>query len=266
MRNNRRWTRTTICILIIVCTVLVTASIVPIVVYFVVKENRSSGLRESSNPQASPGFSRDSMSGIGSQIRTSTMPFITASTTGLTRIPTTTSTTSLTTSTSTFSSIGSTVPTQDLDEVNRELLLRHNELRSLHGVPNMTWNSELTQFATNYAANNFSCDNVQLIHSGGSYGENLAAGYVGGQDPTNAWYNEIELYDYQNPGFTEETGHFTQLIWNDSVELGCAIVMCDNAWRQYTICEYYPRGNIVGSTNALTREIFTEHVRPLLDP
>lgn len=129
----------------------------------------------------------------------------------------------------------------------------------------MTWNDVLATFAANYAANNFSCDNVQLIHLGGPYGENLAAGYVGGEAPVDAWYDEISMYNYSNPGFSEETGHFTQLIWNSSVELGCAIVTCDNAWRQYTICEYSPMGNIVGTTAARTRELFSEHVWPLLD-
>lgn len=251
MQNNRRWTNNRIFwLLFVIFVVVIISVVVPIAVYFTVTGNRSSRFSDSSDSQNSFSFTRTSTSGDGSQSRTSTPS----------------STYSSTITTSTRSSVGSTVPTQDLDDVNRELLHRHNEVRTLHGAPNMTWNSELTRFAANYAANNFSCDNVQLIHSGGPYGENLAAGYVGGEDPVDAWYDEIKLYDYQNPGFTEETGHFTQMIWNDSVELGCAIVMCDNAWRQYTICEYYPRGNIVGSTDELTREIFTDHVWPLLDP
>lgn len=81
----------------------------------------------------------------------------------------------------------------------------------------------------------------------------------------DAWYDEISLYDYNDPGFSTETGHFTQLIWNSSVELGCAIVNCNNAWNQYTICEYYPMGNIVGTTTERTQELFRDHVWPLLD-
>lgn len=121
----------------------------------------------------------------------------------------------------------------------------------------------MTDYAANYAASNFDCNNVQLVHSGGPYGENLAAGYVGGIEPTDAWYDEIADYDYSNPGYSDATGHFTQLIWASSVELGCAEVICDNIWRQYTICEYSPRGNIVSTNREITVEIFDENVLPL---
>jgi uncharacterized protein YkwD len=238
---------------LVVCMVLLVVGAIPVTVYIVVTRNRS--LNNSANIQAPSEYSTIPTTGSESQTRTPSTISITSST------PTTSN---IASTTSTSSSVGSTVPTQDLDDLQQQMLIRHNQLRSLHGAPNMTWNSELTQFAVDYAASNFSCDNVQLIHSGGPYGENLAAGYVGAYDPLNAWYNEIDLYDYQNPGFTEETGHFTQLIWDDTVELGCAIVLCNNAWRQYTICEYYPAGNIVGSTNALTQESFREHVNELL--
>lgn len=249
--QNKRWRgRRIFWILIVLCAALVIGAIVPLIVYFVTRWDRPSNASTTPSPQSqssSSVFSATSASRTRSQ--TSSPP-----------------TRSSTSSSSTLSSLGSTVPTEDLDTINQQLLERHNVLRSLHGVANMTWNSELQEFATNYAANNFSCDNVQLIHSGGPYGENLAAGYVGGEDLVTAWYDEIDLYDYNNPGFTEETGHFTQLIWDDSIELGCAIVMCNNAWRQYTICEYYPRGNIVGSNAARTQELFREHVPPLLNP
>lgn len=30
-------------------------------------------------------------------------------------------------------------------------------------------------------------------------------------DSVNGWYNEISKYDFNNPGFTWETGHFSQV-------------------------------------------------------
>ena len=89
----------------------------------------------------------------------------------------------------------------------------------------------------------------------------MAAGYVGGNAPVNAWYNEIKDYDFNNPGYSSATGHFTQLVWKATQQVGCAYVTCDNAWRQYTICEYSPRGNIVG-TDALTGESYFEENVP----
>ena len=129
----------------------------------------------------------------------------------------------------------------------------------------MKWNPVLAKYAADYAARTFSCDNVQLVHSRGPYGENLAAGYVGGADPVIAWYDEIKYYNYNSPGFSEQAGHFTQVVWKSTSEVGCAKVMCDNIWRQYTICEYAnERGNIVGTNPATGHSFFADNVLPLV--
>lgn len=129
----------------------------------------------------------------------------------------------------------------------------------------MTWDDSLAQYAADYAAKSFSCDNVQLIHSHGPYGENLAAGYSGGKSPVDAWYDEIKYYNFNDPGFNEKTGHFTQLVWKDSSRVGCAKVDCNNAWKQYTICEYSDsRGNVVGTDPSTGKSYFEENVlRPV---
>ncbi|KAK6199564.1 PR-1-like protein, partial [Scheffersomyces amazonensis] len=146
-----------------------------------------------------------------------------------------------------------------------DILAAHNEKRALHGVPNLTWDNAIAEYAANYAASNFNCNNVQLIHSGGPYGENLAAGYPGGYSPVDAWYNEISLYNFADPGFSESTGHFTQVVWKGTSRLGCARVICDNAWGQYTICEYTDtRGNIVGTDPTTGLNFFAENVLPPL--
>lgn len=88
----------------------------------------------------------------------------------------------------------------------------------------------------------------------------MAAGYDGGKAPVDAWYDEISMYNWNSPGYTEATGHFTQLIWKDSTQMGCAKVTCDNAWRQYTICEYSPRGNVVGTDSGTTAKFFGANV------
>lgn len=163
--------------------------------------------------------------------------------------------------TTSSSTPAASAPTQDatagLNQFQSDILNEHNKKRALHGVQPLTWNPTLAQYAADYAARAFSCDNVQLIHSHGPYGENLAAGYVGGISPVDAWYNEISQYNYNDPGFSMATGHFTQVVWKGTSEVGCAYVTCDNAWRQYTICEYQEPGNWIGE--------FAQNVLPLVN-
>lgn len=193
---------------------------------------------------------------------TATTP--TTSTTPTPTTPSTTTTPQPTTPTSTSTSTSATpTPTSSLNSFESQILEEHNTKRALHGVQPLSWDPALAQWAADYAAKAFSCDNVQLIHSGGPYGENLAAGYVGGAAPVDAWYNEIKDYNFNSPGFSEATGHFTQVVWKSTSTVGCAKVTCSNEWRQYTICEYSKqRGNIVGTDLATGKSFFEENVLP----
>jgi hypothetical protein len=77
----------------------------------------------------------------------------------------------------------------------------------------------------------------------------LAAGYFGIQASIDAWYDEISQYDWSNPGFSEACGHFTQMVWVGSTELGCAWVDCNGengTPGQYLMCEYQAAGNVIG--------------------
>lgn len=198
---------------------------------------------------------------------TTQSPALTPQTPTTSSTPTTTSTTVPTTSSTSTKQSPTSSPSPSptaLTQFESDILDEHNVKRALHGVGALSWNATLTEFAKNYANSKFSCDNVQLIHLGGPFGENLAAGYVGGRSPVDAWYDEISKYDYSNPGYSGPTGHFTQLIWKDTTQVGCYEVKCNNEWRQYTICEYSPRGNIVGQTQDVTQRIFRAEVLPLV--
>ena len=170
-------------------------------------------------------------------------------------------------STSTQGSPSSTSTMSGSSGFEEDILNAHNEKRAMHGVKSLEWNETLVDYAADYAASSFSCDNVTLVHSNGPYGENLAAGYSGGYDPVDAWYDEIELYDFNNPGFNKSTGHFTQLVWKSTSQIGCAKVICDNAWGQYTICEYSnTAGNVLGTNSETGLSYFAENVlKPLVN-
>lgn len=124
----------------------------------------------------------------------------------------------------------------------------HNKVRALHHVGDVTWSSELADYASNY----LSSDNCVFKHSGGEYGENIALGYSSIDEAQDAWYNEEDQYDYAAGQFSEATGHFTQMVWKGTTEVGCATADCSGG--TFLVCEYSPRGNIIGE--------FTENVLP----
>lgn len=128
----------------------------------------------------------------------------------------------------------------DLTDYEKELIDYHNWARSQHSAPPVEWNATLASFAQDYLNNG----NCVFQHSGGPYGENIALGYSSSTAACEAWYNEYADYDYASGQFTEGTGHFTQMVWEATTQLGCATVDCDGS--QFLACEYYPRGNIIG--------------------
>lgn len=123
-----------------------------------------------------------------------------------------------------------------LDETNAKRALHEN-------TPPVSWSNDLAIAAAKFAIN-YTCNGV-LTHSDyPDYGENLAIGYSP-EGAVDAWYNEISKWDWNNPQFSSSTGHFTQLIWNTTDEIGCAIKYCDAYWGSYIVCEYNPFGNEV---------------------
>ncbi len=99
------------------------------------------------------------------------------------------------------------------------------------------------------------------MHSTLSYGENLVvASSKNALDQMVAmWYNEVCTYNFSSPGFSESTGHFTQVVWAGTSLVGCAVVAaasCPNgiidpdnghvfltSSMSMLVCEYYAPGN-----------------------
>ena len=88
------------------------------------------------------------------------------------------------------------------------------------------------------------CANIFLIKA---YGTNAVT----------AWYNEIQFYNYNNPGFSGATGHFTQVIWKSSTQVGCGLSVNYqrqlvgttywNFYMAYVSCNYSPAGNNISN-------------------
>jgi hypothetical protein len=125
-----------------------------------------------------------------------------------------------------------------------------NKYRKLHQAPELVWDDTVSNYAQEWS--NYLLINNLFQHSGSSmYGENLA--YFKGYDSDpltfikwsiDMWYQEVEYYDFNKPGFKDATGHFTCLVWKDSKKFGMGISMTDK-----TVVVSFntsPPGNIIG--------------------
>jgi uncharacterized protein YkwD len=122
----------------------------------------------------------------------------------------------------------------------------HNRVRAKHCAGPLTWSSKLAQVAQRWAST-LRDKGCKFGHSGGSYGENLAAGSAGLLDPeavVKMWYDEVAQYKFPDGGFSMQTGHFTQVVWRGTTQVGCGKTQCRgmDIW----VCEYDPAGNWEG--------------------
>ncbi|KAH7834585.1 hypothetical protein Vadar_017614 [Vaccinium darrowii] len=109
----------------------------------------------------------------------------------------------------------------------QDYLNAHNSARAAVGVGPLTWDANLEAFAQNYATQR--TEDCTLMHSGGGgkYGKNIVVGSgdFTGVDAVGLWVGEKPNYDYNsNSCVRGECGHYTQVAWRNSVQLGCARV------------------------------------------
>lgn len=140
----------------------------------------------------------------------------------------------------------------------------HNAVRRFVGVPELSWSTTLaasSQTWANHLAESLDCG---LQHDpDNDYGENLYSAMSTGalsvtpQDVVGGWSCERE--DWDNDAMTcngisgfgqspRSCGHYTQVVWDDTTQVGCAIATCTlssyNA--MVWVCRYSPPGNWVG--------------------
>eukprot|EP00775_Hariotina_reticulata_P009864 gene9864-10022_t len=133
------------------------------------------------------------------------------------------------------------------------LVDKHNELRYRHGVPDLQWDWGLAWNAYNYVTG------CPRGHSGQQgIGENLAWGHGDFNHAMRDWYDEIRFYRFMRPGFAENTGHFTMMVWKDAAKIGCAAnLRCSfKTW----ICQFTPPGNLVSYGGSVDVSLWTTQV------
>lgn len=134
----------------------------------------------------------------------------------------------------------------------------HNKWRSQVGVPDIKWSDTLARTAQVWA-DKLKSKGCLLKHSQGSgYGENLyEAGPIRWSDGTketqsvtsrmvvDSWGNEKQDYNYENNSCSNVCGHYTQVVWKNTNEVGCGMAICNDK-SQVWVCNYNPPGNYIG--------------------
>ena len=144
----------------------------------------------------------------------------------------------------------------------KSILNAHNTVRKSEGVTPLKWSNSLASYAQEWANHLKSTKNCGMQHrpQTSKYGENLfgASAFkwsdgrvevqkIGSQKVVDSWASEEANYTHSSnsckPG--KVCGHYTQVVWKKSTEVGCAKAVCGNK-SQVWVCNYNPPGNFAG--------------------
>jgi hypothetical protein len=145
-------------------------------------------------------------------------------------------------------------PTGDMLVVFNET----NRHRADHCTPALTWSAALASHAQT-SADRCPTDHNRDELKAQNENENLFNGrggveFTGPKAAVDFWYNEINAYKFDAPvlvfdvkeGKGPVNGHFTQLMWKATTQVGCAVKVCSNG--TFYACRYQLPGNFNAHT------------------
>ncbi|XP_051853083.1 cysteine-rich secretory protein 2-like isoform X2 [Antechinus flavipes] len=147
------------------------------------------------------------------------------------------------------------------DEKNQqEIVDKHNGLRAQASPPasnmlKMEWLQEAQKTAQIWAETcsfKHSDQKDRTIES--VCGENL---YMSTAPTTwsgaiQSWYDEVLHFKFEKGSTSgEAVGHYTQVMWYNSYQVGCGVAKCPNSYFKYFfVCHYCPAGNVLPKQNS----------------
>jgi Cysteine-rich secretory protein family len=148
--------------------------------------------------------------------------------------------------------MGATNPPATFEQ---RILAAHNRERLNLGLEPLSWNPALALSARHWA--DYLASSGRFEHAPESpyapEGENLWAGtkdYFAPEAMVNAWIREKRFFrlgvfpNNSTTGRVEDVGHYTQLIWRATTEVGCA--EATSVREDILVCRYAEAGNYIG--------------------
>ncbi|XP_067136609.1 Golgi-associated plant pathogenesis-related protein 1-like [Centruroides vittatus] len=134
----------------------------------------------------------------------------------------------------------------DPNAIKQQMYTRHNNYRYLHNSPLLCWSAELAEFSQVWA-NKIAEKGYLQYSENPSLGENIVIVDLQecptGEEIVDKWYEERKYYDYDKPGWSKSTFHFSQMIWRSSSEIGVGVQKFKNKNCAAIVVNYKPCGN-----------------------
>lgn len=158
------------------------------------------------------------------------------------------------------------LPQRAHTDMPKDAVSAHNLARAAVKAPPLKWNPKLAVYAKEWGEHLAKNNNCKMQHRPASgkhaqkYGENLYWGSArmwsdGKREvvPTTA-ADVVKAWDGEKAHYNAKThtcqagqvcGHYTQVVWKKSREVGCAQIICADK-SQLWVCNYDPPGNVQG--------------------
>lgn len=153
--------------------------------------------------------------------------------------------------------VGEIPHTQPQASAAERVLAVQNAERARLGLPPLAWNPSLAAEAGRYAKVLLSRGALQ--HSSAAErkgsGENLWMGTAGAWNADamvgmfldeRRYFRAAAFPDVSLTGNWTDVGHYTQIVWKDTKEVGCAVDTGNGM--DVLVCRYFPAGNVFGRT------------------
>lgn len=136
-------------------------------------------------------------------------------------------------------------------EQKEQALEIHNQARREVGIEDLKWSDELAAYAQEWA-DELAQSGCEMVHrTVNDKGENIYwvsdLSSTTPMDAVYAWYSEKA--DFKNDVLSMDNiltiGHYTQIIWKDTREVGMGMAVCEDGGA-IVVANYDPSGNYLG--------------------